>query len=53
LRMFGKENGSSASSSVTGMADSVRGQRVAFTPNLYAIPVGCAVPVCESLLCNE
>ena len=53
LQMFGKENGSSVLSPMAGMADPVRSSRVAFTPNLYAIPDGCAVPVYESLLCDE
>jgi hypothetical protein len=34
LRIFGKVNGSSVSSSVAGMADSVRQLRVALAPNL-------------------
>jgi hypothetical protein len=34
LHMFGKENGSRVSSSMAGMAGSVRGLRVASAPNL-------------------
>jgi hypothetical protein len=35
------------------MADSVRVSELVSAPNLYAIPDGCTMPVCESLLCGE
>src|SRR5271169_2730950 len=52
-QMLGKENARSVSSSLAGMADSVRTLRLASVPNLYAIPEVCTMPVSESLPCGE
>src|SRR5271165_4123812 len=48
-RTLGSENGRSVSSSLAGMAASVRVQELALAPDFWAIPDGCTTPASESL----
>jgi len=52
-QILGKENVRSVSSSVAGMADSVRTSRLTSITNLYAILDVCTMPGSESLPRDE